>query len=80
MMLMAKHKTSNLEFHRKAAGSLPWLLPLASCPLPSPVTAHLAQGGNCVRVSKGRGARRPWKQAPKDLGEEFHYSKYQTAL
>lgn len=27
-------------------------------------------------MSKGRGPHRPWKQAPKDLGGEFHYAKW----
>ena len=77
MTLMAKHKISILEFHREAAGSLPWLLPLAGCPLPSPITAHLAGGGTlCARVqgkrctqaletgSKGSGWRIPLSQIP----------------
>ena len=60
MTMMAKHKISILEFHCKVAGSLPWLLPLVCCPLPSPTTAHLALRRTlCARVQGKRSTQAP---------------------
>ena len=80
MMLMAKHKISILEFHRKAAGSLPCLLPLAGCPLPPPITAHLAGGGTlCARV-QGKRCTQALETGSKGPGRGVPLPKYQVAL
>ena len=73
-------KLASLNFTVRLQGAYPscchW--PAVHSLLPSPPTWQ--EEGPCVRVSKGRGAHRPWKQAPKDLGDEFHHPKYQIAL